>query len=152
MRSPQRLLYAIVGVAFLLAGCGPVASNSSASASSGAGSGNKCQKWFTVRIDNDEHLELGDEFRISGPTPDGDYRLRPIGPNAALPKDHLVVKGSANFKSEIEISDPEHGQVTLHFYDTVVEFDNSGCPSRLRLDVMDHLGDLSDHGGDAVMD
>jgi hypothetical protein len=157
MRNRQQQLLATFGVALLLAGC--VTGGADRGASEGGAAGNaappKCRKWVSVSSTNDEHLQLGERFRISGPTNDGDYRLRPIGGgHQVLPKDHPVVESSNAFEGEIEIQGGPHGDVKLHFYTIEMEFDSEGCPSRLILETMVHAGDPGHaaHGGDAVMD
>jgi len=160
MRSPQQPLYAIFGVAFLLAGCDPGAGTSSqaAAASQPAAAGNKCQEPMRVTVDNDPHFELEQRFRISGPNQDGDYRLRPLGSgHTATPKDHHILKsGSAadKFDGEIEMQGQGHGQPNLHFYVIDAALDSNGCPTKLTLKTEQHAGDpvIGVHGGDAVMD
>lgn len=165
MRNPQRQLYATFGVAFLLTGCGPGPGGAAPAATQPAAApvaaaSPKCQKFVKVTSTNDPHLQLEERFRITGPTNDGDYRLRPIGGgHQASSKDHDVVKSSSSnkdFESEIEIkSGPggPHGSATTHYYSIVMELDSGGCPSKLNFDTMAHEGDLAgqSHGGDAVM-
>ena len=162
MRTPQRPLYATLGVAFLLTACGgggnPTASAPVASAASVAAAANpKCQKFLSVMSTNDEHLQPGEKFRITGPNSDGDYRLRTLGGGHAFrPGDHAVVKSSSasnKFDAEVEVQGGAHGSVTPHNYSVDVEFDSNGCPSKLHLDTIPHEGDVTgqSHGGDAVM-
>lgn len=163
MRSPQQPFYALFGAAFLLAGCGPgggsdTATTATASRDAVVPAGNKCQKFVKVSADNDPHFELEERFRISGPTQDGDYRLRPVGSgHQVLSKDHPLVKSTesgSDFQGEIEIQGPGHGQVSQHYYAIVADLDSDGCPSKLVLETMQHAGDpvIGVHGGDAVMD
>jgi hypothetical protein len=142
VRNPQRQLYATLAVALLLTGCGgdgPAASAPVQSAASlAAAASPKCQKLLSVMQTNDEHLQPGEKFRISGPNSDGDYRLRTLGGGHAFrPGDHDVVKSSSASNN----------------YSVDMEFDSSGCPSKLHLDTIPHEGDAAgqSHGGDAVM-
>ena len=166
MRNPQRQLYVTfgVGVAFLLIGCGqgadtaPAVRSQQPTVTTVASASPKCQRFVKVTEDNDPHLDLEERFRISGPTQDGDYRLRPVGSgHQVLPKDHPLVKANLagdKFEGEVEIQGSGHGQVTLHFYEIDAELDSDGCPSKLMLETMQHAGDpvIGVHGGDAVME
>jgi hypothetical protein len=112
---------------------------------------------LSVFSTNDEHLQPGEKFRITGPNSDGDYRLRTLGPNHAFrPGDHPVVKStdaSNMFHAEVEVKGGAHGSVTPHDYSVEMKFDSNGCPSELRFDTIPHEGDVAgqSHGGDAVM-
>ena len=164
MKNQRQKLYATIGVAFLLAGCVPQGADRAASEPEGGGataSGDaapvKCRKWLSVSSTNDEHLQLGERFRISGPTVDGDYRLRPIGGgHQVLSKNHELVQSDPSgveFEAEIEIQGGPHGNVNLHDYTITMEFGSDDCPSGLMLETDTHPGDPghSAHGGDAIL-
>lgn len=102
-------------------------------------------------------------MRFSGPTPDGDYRVKPI-PNPTPPPGHVwVIKdydasltadpGGNVFTAEIEVKPVggQHDEVTVHVYKLTMEFTN-GCPSKVATTTQRHpSASGSAHGGDAEL-
>jgi len=178
MNSRQQQLCAALGTAYLLAGCGPTPQPSTQGGAGAAGPGGasgapataaapakKCQVWLEVGATDDPHLTTGLRVRITGPTQDGDYRIRPmLNPpgHVWLSKDYDAELDDPNgqiFYVAIDVqgaqpAEPtkQHDEINTHSYKITMEFEN-GCPSKARLSTTPHPSTSgTDHGGDAVLD
>jgi hypothetical protein len=99
--------------------------------------------------------------RFSGPTQDGDYRLKamanPSGKHEwvlSVDYDAMLDTPPNIFYAEVKVkgNDNEHEEETTHVYRITMDFED-GCPSHAILHTDKHpsvVGD--DHGGDAEMD
>ena len=173
MSNRQQQLYATLGAAFLLAGCVPDSFKVDVNLTAPDGADAiptpteiACQATMTVRTSTDKHLLKGHRVRISGPTIDGDYRIRPMGsddpqvpPHQFAMKDHDALKSTGtgkDFESLIELKGGGHGNLKLHFYKITADLNASGCPSKLKFEARPHNdssdGGDDDHGGDADLD
>lgn len=180
MNSRQQQLYATLGVACLLAGCGantptagsqpgtnpapPASSGSAPPATAAAAAAPKnCQSWLDVINSDDPHLRETARVRFSGPTQDGDFRLKamlnPSGKHNWTIKDYDMTLDDPVQKiyyADVDVKGvlPEHDEESTHTYRiTVTEFDN-GCPSKAMFHTDKHpSANLpTDHGGDAELD
>ena len=164
MNSRQQQLYAALGAACLLAGCAPEAEDrggtgTTALATAGTTPAKHCVVWLTVINSDDEHLPDTQRVRFTGPTIDGDYRIRPMT-IPPLPKHWLIKDYDATlsgdetgnvFTAEVEVQDDKHAEVSVHDYEITIEFAD-GCPDKALFHTERHADGNTDHGGDAEMD